>query len=64
MPVEPKGDGSEGSNDSKEYLMFCFSDNDFITQDGRMNFGEFHFKDAIGYEVDSQVLVFRVTLPQ
>ncbi|KAJ9664821.1 hypothetical protein H2201_005042 [Coniosporium apollinis] len=63
VPVEPKADGSQSSNDGKEYFMICFSDNDFITQDGRMNFGKYHYQDASGFEVDSQVLIFRVTLP-
>ena len=43
--------------------MFSLSDNDFITQDGYMNGGQFKYADASGYSLDNQVLVFRVSLP-
>jgi hypothetical protein len=44
-----------------DYFLFVGSDNDFITQDGVMQ-GK-PYKDASGYNVDSLVLVYRVTLP-
>ncbi|KAJ5119790.1 secreted protein [Penicillium atrosanguineum] len=44
----------------KEYFLFSWSDNDFITQDGYMNFGKFPYKDASGYNLDNQVLAFKV----
>jgi hypothetical protein len=44
-----------------DYFLFVGSDNDFITQQGSMQ-GK-PYKDASGYNVDSLVLVYRVTLP-
>jgi hypothetical protein len=44
-----------------DYFLFIGSDNDFITQDGMMA-GK-PYKDASGANVDSLVLVYRVTLP-
>jgi hypothetical protein len=44
-----------------DYFLFVGSDNDFITQDGHM-VGQ-SYKDASGFNVDSLVLVYRVTLP-
>ena len=57
------GSGEDGDG-GNEVFLFCFSDNDFVTSQGRMNFGDFHFADSSGFEIDSQVLVFRLTLPQ
>jgi hypothetical protein len=62
--VQPDDDASQGSDGCDEYFMLCFSDNDFVTQNGRMNFGKFQFQDESGYELDTQVLVFHVTLPR
>ena len=59
-PVNP-GDGASFS--SGEVFIFSFSDNDFITQDGAMDFGRFPYKDGSGYDVDNQALVFQATLP-
>ncbi|RMZ76735.1 hypothetical protein DV737_g4700, partial [Chaetothyriales sp. CBS 132003] len=57
VPVEPDtGDsGDSGENG--------LSDNDFITQDGYANFGEFQYADDSGYNVSNQVLAFKVQLP-
>ncbi len=44
-----------------DYFMFVGSDNDFITQDGHMA-GQ-PYADASGANVDTLVLVYRVTLP-
>jgi len=63
VPVHPDDRSSDGT-DGKEYFMFCLSDNDFVTQNGRMNFGEFQFRDGSGYNLDTQALVFHVTLPK
>jgi hypothetical protein len=57
MAVVPIGD-RQAPND---YFLFVGSDNDFITQDGHMA-GQ-AYKDASGANVDTLVLVFRVTLP-
>ncbi|KAI9862451.1 MAG: hypothetical protein M1813_004301 [Trichoglossum hirsutum] len=64
VPVQLEDDDSQGSNDGKQFFMFCFSDNDFVTQDGRMDFGKLRFKDKSGYDLDNQALVFHVTLPK
>ena len=39
-------DGKEGENG--EWYLFSFSDNDFVTQNGYMNFGKFKYKDSSG----------------
>ena len=57
MAVVPVGD-KQAPND---YFLFVGSDNDFITQDGHM-VGQSYI-DASGYNVDTLVLVYRVTLP-
>ena len=80
VPVNPKAgggggnwgdwsDGSGGGNggkqqDSDEYFLFSLSDNDFVTQDGYMNGGQLPYADESGYNLDNQVLVFRVGLPK
>ena len=50
--------------DDREYFLISASDNDFITQSGAMNFGKFPYKDSSGYDLDNQVLVFKVKLPR
>lgn len=40
------------------------SDNDFITQDGFLEGGEFVYSDASGYSLDNQALVFKVKIPE
>jgi len=55
-------DGLLGDDD--KWFVFSFSDNDFITQDGAMNGGAFPYKDASGYNIDNQALVFKITLPE
>ncbi|HEY2210418.1 MAG TPA: esterase-like activity of phytase family protein [Bradyrhizobium sp.] len=57
MAVAPIGD-KQAPND---YFLFVGSDNDFITQDGHMV--NQSYKDNSGYNVDTLVLVYRVTLP-
>jgi len=57
MAVVPVGD-PKFPND---YFLFIGSDNDFITQHGFMA-GQ-PYADASGYDVDTLVLVYRVTLP-
>ncbi|EXJ85504.1 hypothetical protein A1O1_05868 [Capronia coronata CBS 617.96] len=54
-------DGHPATNG--EYFLFSLSDNDFITQNGFMNGGELPYADASGYNLDNQVLVFKVKLP-
>ncbi|KAH9826747.1 outer membrane autotransporter [Teratosphaeria destructans] len=56
MPVNP-------GSDDEEYYLFTLSDNDFITQDGHLNFGRYHYADDSGYNVQNQALVFQVKLP-
>jgi hypothetical protein len=57
MTVVPVGD-RQAPND---YFLFVGSDNDFITQQGRMV--DQSYADASGANVDTLVLVYRVTLP-
>lgn len=47
-----------------EYYLFTLSDDDFITQNGYINFGKVKYQDASGYNLDNQVLAFKVTLPK
>jgi len=52
-------------HDSKdEYFLIAVSDNDFITQNGFIDFGELQYKDASGVNLDNQALVFQVKLPK
>ncbi|KAH3660293.1 hypothetical protein OGAPHI_006879 [Ogataea philodendri] len=46
-----------------EYFLLTVSDDDFITQNGFMNFGQFPYKDSSGFNLDNQALVFHVKLP-
>jgi hypothetical protein len=57
MAVVPIGDRQA----PHDYFLFVGSDNDFITQDGHM-VGQ-SYKDASGANVDTLILVYRVTLP-
>ncbi|KAF1953569.1 hypothetical protein CC80DRAFT_419712 [Byssothecium circinans] len=54
---ERKGDGDE-------YFLISVSDNDFITQNGYINGGKNKYADGSGFNLDTQVLVFRVRLPK
>lgn len=68
-PVQPSTGSQWGNWDGKsapsdEYFLFSLSDNDFITQDGYMNGGEFPYADESGFDLLNQVLVFKVKLPQ
>jgi hypothetical protein len=64
-PVNPSagvcGDGFTKADG--EYFLFSLSDNDFITQNGAMNFGRFPYADEGGFNLDNQVLAFKVKLP-
>lgn len=55
-PVDPENPG-------EDYFIISLSDNDFITQDGRLNFGQYQYADNSGFNLDTQALVFRVSLP-
>jgi len=61
VPVDP-GHGS--AEDGNEYFVFSMSDNDFVTQNGFVNGGMMPYQDASGFNLDSQALVFRVTVPE
>ncbi|KAK7978326.1 hypothetical protein PG996_004369 [Apiospora saccharicola] len=58
VPVNP------GTPDDEEFFLFSLSDNDFITQHGLLNGGEFRYADSSGNNLDSQALVFRVSIPK
>ncbi|KAL4948283.1 esterase-like activity of phytase-domain-containing protein [Aspergillus filifer] len=51
---------SRGEKKKREYFLFSFNDNDFITQDGAMNFGRLPYADESGLNLNTQALVFRV----
>ncbi|KAK6071331.1 hypothetical protein SCUP515_07942 [Seiridium cupressi] len=51
------------NNPDDEYFVFSLSDNDFITQNGFLNGGQFTYADSSGYNLDSQALVFKVSIP-
>ncbi|KAK2607448.1 hypothetical protein N8I77_006118 [Diaporthe amygdali] len=55
-PVDPENPG-------EDYFVISLSDNDFITQDGYLNFGQYQYADNSGFNLDNQALVFRVSLP-
>ena len=69
VPVEPVAAGEGGVDadatgaESRDVFIFSLSDNDFITQNGFMDFGAFPYKDSSGYDVNNQALVFRATVP-
>ncbi len=44
-----------------DYFLFISNDNDFITQNGFQAGAA--YKDASGVDVDTMILVYRVTLP-
>ena len=64
VPVNPGGGDDDDEGDDDEYYLFSLSDNDFITQDGFYGFGQFSYADASGFNLDNQVLVFKVKLPK
>ena len=64
LPVDKDDGGKKDKDGGKSYYLISFSDNDFITQNGYINFGKQQYKDASGFDLDSQVLVFKVTLPK
>ncbi|KAJ5115030.1 secreted protein [Penicillium alfredii] len=60
-PVDPSSSSAGHKRGAeKEYFLFSFSDNDFMTQDGHMNFGKLKYKDQSGISLDTQVLVFKL----
>lgn len=54
--MDPEDPGSD-------YFVISLSDNDFITQEGYLNFGRYQYADSSGYTLDTQALVFQVTMP-
>jgi hypothetical protein len=65
VPVDPQAVKDRGKSEGKkgeetEYFLLALSDNDFVTQNGFVNFGEITYKDASGFNLDTQALVFRV----
>ncbi|KAK4448727.1 esterase-like activity of phytase-domain-containing protein [Podospora aff. communis PSN243] len=64
LPVN--NDQGRDCDEKDEYYLIALSDNDFITNDGYANFGKVRFKDdtATVPFLDSQALVFKVTLPK
>lgn len=58
VPVLEEGGAREG-----EWFVVSLSDDDFITQEGYLDGGEFGYADGSGASLDNQALVFRVGLP-
>ncbi|KAL9086751.1 MAG: hypothetical protein Q9159_003970 [Coniocarpon cinnabarinum] len=54
-------DGANG--DDGQWFLFSLSDNDFITQDGHLNGGQFDYRDPSGFNLDNQILAFQIELP-
>jgi hypothetical protein len=44
------------------FFLFASSDNDFITQNGFYNFGRDTYRDASGFSLLSQTLVFKISI--
>ncbi|KAH8707108.1 esterase-like activity of phytase-domain-containing protein [Phaeosphaeriaceae sp. PMI808] len=61
---EQEEEEEEEEEEGKEYYLISFSDNDFVTQNGFINFGKLPYKDASGFDLDNQVLVFKIRLPK
>lgn len=57
LSLVPVAGGSEN-----EHYLFASSDNDFITQNGHYNFGRGTYRDASGFDLESQTLVFKVSI--
>ncbi|KAH8676453.1 esterase-like activity of phytase-domain-containing protein [Tricladium varicosporioides] len=55
-------DGLIGDDD--KWFVFSLSDNDFVTQNGFMNGGGLPYSDASGFNLDTQALVFQISLPE
>ncbi|MCJ1363102.1 hypothetical protein MMC16_002208 [Acarospora aff. strigata] len=55
-------DGKDGDDD--EWFLISLSDNDFITQDGFLNGGQFKYADGSGFSLENQALVFKIKLPE
>ncbi|XXG95843.1 hypothetical protein Hte_002114 [Hypoxylon texense] len=53
VPVNPAAPNGE-------FYLFSLSDNDFVTTNGHMNGGKFHYVDAT--DVDNQALVFKINI--
>ncbi|CAI4213537.1 unnamed protein product [Parascedosporium putredinis] len=60
--VDEKGNRKSGAKADSEYYIISLSDNDFITQDGAMNFGNMPYSDESGAELNNQALVFKVRI--
>ncbi|KZT51793.1 outer membrane autotransporter [Calocera cornea HHB12733] len=61
MVVLP-ADGSDAKDGW--YYVIATNDNDFVTQDGYMNFGKIQYKDTSGFNFNNEALVFKVQLPK
>ncbi|KAK9479779.1 esterase-like activity of phytase-domain-containing protein [Lipomyces japonicus] len=54
-------DGKNGADG--EFYVIIVSDDDFMTTHGFVNFGRNAYRDASGFNLDNQALIFKVTLP-
>lgn len=63
LALVPVNKDPTGMAVNDEYYLLTLSDNDFITQDGHLKFGQFNYADSSGYNLDNQALLFKVKLP-
>ena len=52
------------SEKDNEYYLLTLNDNDFVTQNGYIKNGTIQYKDESGFSLDTQALMFKITLPQ
>jgi hypothetical protein len=64
MALLESSDPGDSSGDTKTYFLFSLSDNDLITQNGFLDDGKITYKDGSGFNLDNQILAFKVTLPK
>ncbi|KAK5109105.1 hypothetical protein LTR62_007562 [Meristemomyces frigidus] len=64
--IAPSTGGLNSTIQPAQYCLYLFTitDDDLITQNGYLNFGRYQYKDASGFSLDNQTLVFKVKLPR
>ncbi|KAM7183999.1 Esterase-like activity of phytase domain containing protein [Naviculisporaceae sp. PSN 640] len=66
LALLPVNGERNGHDDKDEYYLIAISDNDFITNNGYINFGKIKYADTSSSVpfLDQQALVFKITLPK
>ncbi|KAK0631171.1 esterase-like activity of phytase-domain-containing protein [Bombardia bombarda] len=65
LALLPVNNVKDGRDEKDEYFLLTVSDNDFVTDNGFIDFGKIQFKDttlAVPF-LENQALLFKVTLP-